>query len=194
MLKNSVLSASALLAAAPAAAFEMSYDTFSIGYEQVEIADIDFSGFSFAGTAALNERIFVLGAYTTVESDDEYGSIFAGFDTVDANVKQLGIGAHSPVSDNVDFVASISYVEEELESTVASADGDGYSLSAGIRARPTRMTELSAAVTRSEIEDEGDTGYAVGGRIFVSPAASIGLAFSSADDVDGTTVSVRFDF
>ncbi|MBR9911146.1 MAG: hypothetical protein GYB33_12430 [Gammaproteobacteria bacterium] len=106
----------------------------------------------------------------------------------------LGVGFHTPVSNIVDFVAILAYAEAEVKTRGLKEDGNGYLVSAGVRSKPTDKLEFAAFINYSDIENESETGYALGARYFVLPPASLGLGYESADDVDVFVFDIRFDF
>jgi hypothetical protein len=171
---------------------DLSYTYVGVAYQTGEIVDEDFAGFGIGGSAAINDSIFVLGQYSSLISDDEFD---VGFGAGDIEVTQFnfGIGFHTPMANNVDFVASLSYVDAEIEYLGVTVDGNGYLLSLGVRGKPTDVLELSAAINYADIEDEGEAGYGVSARFFAAPKISIGLGYGSADDVDTISLDLRFD-
>jgi outer membrane protein W len=171
---------------------ELSYNFVGVGYQQAEILDEDFSGFGFYGSAAINESFFILGGYSTIESDNQF-DIGAGPDDIDVTEFSLGIGFHTPISDTVDFVSTLEYADAEVESSGVSVDGNGYVLSAGVRAMLTDAVEIGGAVNYTDIEDESDTGVGIYGRYYTTDSVSIGVGFSTADDADSLSFDLRLD-
>ena len=171
---------------------DLSYTYVGLAYQTGEVLNEDFSGFGVSGSAALNESIFVIGNYNRMTSDDKYNVGF-GSDDIEVTQFDLGLGFHTPVAKNIDFVASLSYADAEIKYFGNKADGNGYLLNAGIRAKPTEMLEFGAAINYADIEDDGETGYSLSARYFAAPTLSIGLGYGSADDIDTLSLDVRFD-
>lgn len=186
--------ASAALSASYAEESELSYTFVGIAYQTGEIIDEDFGGFGIGGSAAINDSIFVLGQYSSLTSDDEFFN-GVGTDDIEATQFNFGVGFHTPIASNVDFVASLSYADAEFESSGlgVSEDGNGYLVSAGVRGKPTDVLEFGVSINYADIEDEGETGFGVLARFFAAPKISLGLAYGSADDVDTVSFDVRFD-
>ena len=193
MNKTVIVLALAFLVAASARASDLSYTNVSIGYRQGEIADQDHSGAGIFGNFAVSDSLFVSANYSTLESDDEFDIGF-GPSSIDRTSFSLGLGFHTPVSDKADFVTSVAYSDQEAEFSGVTSDGNGYVLSAGVRALPAGNVELSAFVNYADIEDESDTAIAASARYAVSPAVSFGLTFSSADDADVVTLDGQYAF
>ncbi len=185
---SSIVSWSALAADSP-----LSYSNAGIGYMTGDIADVDFSGFGVYGSYALNDSFFVIGDYTSISSDDSFDFGF-GVDDIEATQINVGFGFHTPISDATDFVATLSYADAEVEFFDLTEDGNGYIMSAGVRAKPTQEIELQAFLNYADIEDGSETGYLLGARYFTMPTLSLGLKYGSSDDFDSFSFDVRFDF
>ena len=185
---SSIVSLSALAADSP-----LSYSNAGIGYMTGDIADVDFSGFGVYGSYALNDSFFVIGDYTSISSDDSFDFGF-GVDDIEATQINVGFGFHTPISDATDFVATLSYADAEVEFFDLTEDGNGYIMSAGVRAKPTQEIELQAFLNYADIEDGSETGYLLGARYFTMPTLSLGLNYGSSDDFDSFSFDVRFDF
>ena len=185
---SSIVSWSALAADSP-----LSYSHAGVGYMTGDIADVDFSGFGVYGSYALNDSFFVIGDYTSISSDDSFDFGF-GVDDIEATQINVGFGFHTPISDATDFVATLSYADAEVEFFDLTEDGNGYIMSAGVRAKPTQEIELQAFLNYADIEDGSETGYLLGARYFTMPTLSLGLNYGSSDDFDSFSFDVRFDF
>ena len=185
---SSIVSWSALSADSP-----LSYSHAGVGYMTGDIADVDFSGFGVYGSYALNDSFFVIGDYTSISSDDSFDFGF-GVDDIEATQINVGFGFHTPISDATDFVATLSYADAEVEFFDLTEDGNGYIMSAGVRAKPTQEIELQAFLNYADIEDGSETGYLLGARYFTMPTLSLGLNYGSSDDFDSFSFDVRFDF
>ena len=185
---SSIVSWSALAADSP-----LSYSNAGIGYMTGDIADVDFSGFGVYGSYALNDSFFVIGDYTSISSDDSFDFGF-GVDDIEATQINVCFGFHTPISDATDFVATLSYADAEVEFFDLTEDGNGYIMSAGVRAKPTQEIELQAFLNYADIEDGSETGYLLGARYFTMPTLSLGLNYGSSDDFDSFSFDVRFDF
>lgn len=171
---------------------KLSYTYVGLGYQTGEVLDEDFSGFGIAGSAALNESLYLIGAYSSLSSDDQLDVGF-GADDVDVTQLNFGVGFHTPINTSLDFFTDLSFAKAEIEYLSASEDGNGYLINAGLRGKPTDNFEFGASINYADIEDEGETGYSVSARVFVDPKISLGLGYGSADDVDTVSFNVRFD-
>lgn len=170
----------------------LSYTHIGLSYQSVELLEEDGDGFAISGSMAINDSYFLLGQYSSAASDDEFtdGTVT---DELELTTLGFGIGYHTAIATNTDFVTSLLFVDAEAEFAGASADGDGILIAAGVRAKPTKTLELGAAINYADIENESEVGYSLSARVFPAPTFSLGLGLGSADDVDTVSLDVRFD-
>jgi hypothetical protein len=198
MLKRSIslgsISISMFLALSVSAEeLPLSYSHFEVAYQTGELLDEEYDGLGISGSVAILDSVFLIGSYNSLTSNDEYYYSSYEVDDIELTQFSLGIGAHATIAASSDFLASISYVDNELEFAGLSAEGNGYSVSLGIRTKPSRELELMAQFNYANIEDETETGYNFSARIFPVEKVSFGLMYSSADELDALSLGVRFD-
>ena len=155
----------------------LSYTHVGLSYQTVEVLDEDGDGYAIAGNMAINDSLFLLGQYSSVAIDNELTML------------SLGIGYHTAIATNVDFVTSLSFVGAKTD----FEDSNGSLIAAGIRAKPTRTLELGAAINYIDIENIGEVGYSLSGRVFTAPKFSLGLGLESVANIDRISLDVRFD-
>lgn len=170
----------------------LSYTSVSAAYISAELDDDDFGGFGLSGSVALNETVFLLASYSTLESDDEFTDGFR-VDEIEFDEFSFGVGFHTPIGSNTDFVASVSRVEAEFDFAGDSVDGDGFGVSGGVRSKVSEIVELAAGVTYVDIEDEDETGFSVSARVYAAPQVSFGFGIGTADDTDTFSFDLRLD-
>ena len=105
----------------------------------------------------------------------------------------VGVGWHTGFSENLDFVADLSYVDAEASSGGVSVDETGYGIGAGIRARAGERIELEAGVTYIDL-DSSETALRVGGRYYFSDAFALGAGLAENDGDFSWNVGVRAEF
>ena len=188
MLRSSLLFV--LLAfSANASAQEFDYSWLSFGYGQTELDDIDVDGdgFGIGGSLAIAENFHIFAGYSQSSFD---------FD-VDGTEWGAGIGYNTPLSDVVDFVATLSYeyVEVDAPGLPSSIDDNGFGLGVGLRWWATPKFEVDAGIQDVDLSDSGDdTGFVLGGWYYFTPAFSLGLSGSFTDDATGYSLAGRFFF
>jgi hypothetical protein len=117
---------------------------------------------------------------------------FAHSFSVDVKQWAIGAGLNLPVATDTDFVGRLAYVKAEVEGFRASADGDGYALSAGLRT-VRGPWDLEGAVVYTDVEDEGETTLDLRAQYLFSPEFSVGPTLSLGDNV-GYGVNFRYAF
>jgi len=163
----------------------MSYSAFDVGYLiDVELdgpGNIDGDGFEIGGSYELTDKFYVFGEW-------QDWSLDAG---VDGEQLELGGGFHTPLSNTVDFVATLSYLDAEI----GNGDDDGLGLSGGVRARLSDSFELDGGVRFVDFDEGGnDTGFTVGGRWYFADNMAITARADFFDDVDVLGVGFRVEF
>ena len=189
MLRSSLLFVLlAFSANASAQSQEFDYSWLSFGYGQTELDDIDVDGdgFGIGGSLAIAENFHIFAGYSQASFD---------FD-VDGTELGAGIGYNTPLSDVVDFVATLSYEYVEVEQPqFGSVDDNGFGLGVGLRWWATPKFEVDAGIQYVDLSDSGDdTGLGLGGWYYFTQSFSLGLGASFSDDATGYSLSGRFFF
>lgn len=181
---------SALAIAAPALADGVSYNYIEGNYQRVEFdddfgGDPDGDGFGIGGSFALNDQWHLLASYATADLD-------AG---VDLDQLKLGGGFHTPLTNNVDFVAEFAYVRFDASSGFVSADDDGFGLSLGVRGMAADRLELAGWVDYVDLDDSGDD-TSVRGAAWYNFTETFALGFTAGigDDVNQYGIGARVFF
>lgn len=114
---------------------------------------------------------------------------------MDAEGWQLGAGGHWPLSDRIDGVAKVAYLDQSLEAAGGDVDDQGFLLSAGVRSRPADALELEGALEYVNFDDGGDdTGVALDGRYSVSDQLAAGIRLGLSDNETAVRLYGRFNF
>jgi hypothetical protein len=147
----------------------------------------DVSGFALGGSIAVTDRVHVYASYFDGDADVD------AFDaSIDVKQWTVGAGLNIPVAAGTDFVGRLGYVKAEADAFGYSVDGDGYSLSAGLRAVRARW-DLEGAVVYTDVEDEGDTTLDLSARYEFVDGLSFGPSVSLGND-SAFGVSLRYQF
>ncbi|MEZ5557529.1 MAG: outer membrane beta-barrel protein [Pseudomonadales bacterium] len=184
---SAALLAAGLASAGAAYADDMSYTYVEGGYLMTDIdnVNVDGDGLGIAASAALNEMFFVFGDYATQEFDNN----------IDYDQFQLGLGGHWPITEVLDVVGTVSYVDAELDAGPANADDSGFGLGLGLRGRLTDVVELEGGINYYDLDDAGDdTQFNVGGRYYFTPAFAVGAGVQMGDDFTTWKISARYEF
>ncbi len=186
-----VIVGSLLLAAAPLAAQaeDMSYSYIEAGWVNTNFDgfDEDADGPGVRGSIGFAENFFAFAEYVTQEVD------VLGVD-VDVDQIAVGFGGHLDISDKVNLVGRVGYVE--VDSDDVGVNVDGYLVSAGVRGQVAENFELEGQVVYTDLGSSGgdDTGLGVGGRYFFTKNFAVGAEYQFSDDADTWILGVRFAF
>jgi opacity protein-like surface antigen len=197
--------AAAVIAAlcAPAWAADGPRYTFvGAGYIHTEVDDDgtlgddpDGDGYRFGGSLAVTNIFHVFAGYSDSDLDvDAFGFSI----DVDYSVLSVGGGLNYAVSDTVDLVGQLAYVDAELDVDIpgfgsASEDESGYGIAAGARAMITEVFEVNGGISYVDLgDDSDDTAFHLGAVYNFTPviAGLVGLDFG--DDVTEYGAGLRF--
>ena len=135
------------------------YTYAEAGYTHTDGDLVDGDGASVNISYGATDHIFVKLGYTFQNVDFKMAPGGA-----DADRFQLGLGGHMAVTDNIDAVAAVSFVDVEFTNTggLGNTNEDGFLAEVGVRAMVTKEVELNATVSGLHLGGDDDTGYGVG--------------------------------
>ena len=169
-----------VLFAVPAFAADVNYNYAQFAYMR---ADIDGTseepdGFGIGGSFEVGESWFVVASFAQVEAE-ELG-LSAELDDL-----AIGFGYHTPISDNVDFYGTLSWLRSEVSADgFGSFDDDGFGATIGMRGMVSDQVELSGSIGYSDVGDFGDgTAFGVGLIYNVPDTFGLGINAAFGDDV-----------
>ncbi|MDH4259389.1 MAG: porin [Gammaproteobacteria bacterium] len=183
------MTAGLMLAALPLAshAEDMSYSFVDLGYVETEIDGVGPSadGFALRGSVGFAENYFAFAEYSSQSVSG-----------VDLDITTVGLGGHYGLADNIDLVGRAGWFKVKASTTGASADDDGYLLSAGLRGKVGESVELDGSVIYTDVGGSGgdDTAIAVGGRYFFTKNFAVGAEYQHGSDTSTVLVGVRYSF
>lgn len=190
------LGASTLLLAGAATAQQspFSYNYVQGNVTQGEIGSLDYTSVGAELSLSLTDNVFLKGSVTEGESDDRvFSGPFSG--KLDIQSYTLGLGYHTPINNRTDFVAEASYINNEASFRGFSMDSEGYGIDLGVRSMLTSALELQAALNYVDGSDmDGDIGFSVDARFYLSPKLSLSAGYFEQDEFDGLTASLRYNF
>lgn len=175
---------------ATAYAEDFSYNSVTASYSQIDFDNFNADGDALGinGSMEVGENFFLFGSYSTGDISDNIVSI--DVDTVSA-----GIGYHMPMSDQVDFVGSLSYEYVDFSAAGVSADDNGFGLGAGLRYAANEDFEINGGINYVDYGDGGDdTSFGAGFLYNFAENLSVGVAGEWSDDATGYGIGVRFYF
>lgn len=183
-----VILGSLTLAFAPLAALadDMSYSYLDLGYVETDIDDAPTAdGFGVRGSVGFGANWFVFGEY----SSQELGS-------VDIDQFAVGLGGHYGLTEEMDLVGRVGYVDAEAAVGPFSVSVDGFLVSAGLRGQIGDAFELEGRVDYTDLGDDGgdDTSLAIAGRYFFTDQFAVGAEYATSDDANAIFAGIRWSF
>ncbi len=187
-MKRSIVLFALLAASGTALADGFSYTYLQLNYGTIDIGNmnIDGDGLGLNGSYSITDSLQIVGGYHTADFDS-----FA-----EGTEWSVGLGVRNPLSDTLDVVAAVSYVNVDLATVGINFEPeDGFGLTVGVRAAFTSMIEINAGVSYVDLSDSGDDiGFGAGVLYNLTDTFSIGLSGSWDDDVSSYQVSGRVYF
>ena len=171
---------------ASADGFNYTYGEIGYGIVEIDDVDVDGDGFGIAGSFAIADEFHIFGGYSTASLD---------FD-IDYNQFEVGFGYNKPISDAVDVVATLSYVNVEVDVPgFGSEDDNGFGIGVGLRGMVAPQVELHGGLEYIDLSDSGsDTGFGAGVRYNFNDQFTMGLSGSWTDDVSQYLLTGRLYF
>lgn len=177
---------------AAAHAGDLSYTYAEGGLGRVDVDSIDTGDSYFLGGSLAFGTNWLGFAEYSMSSFDQAGA------DADVDQLQIGFGGHFPMTDSVDFVGKLAYVDESVDVNTpvgsASADENGYMLSAGVRGHALEKLDLMGAVEYVDLGDSDDTGLSLRGLYEFTDMFSLGARVGYSDDATAYGVFARFSF
>jgi outer membrane protein with beta-barrel domain len=193
-VRNLVLAVVALAGMASAQADGLSYSYAEGGFGMVDFDAIndEGDGYFIGGSLGLGTNWLGFVEYGLAEFD------MSGA-TADVEEIQVGFGGHFPMSKSADFVGRIAYVDQSVEVSApgfgsASADENGYMLSAGVRGMALERLDLMGAIEYVDVGDSDDTGLMLRGLYQFTDMFSLGARAGFSDDATEYGLFARFTF
>lgn len=190
-MKHAFVMGALLAVAAPGAALadELRYSDFEVSWIDVSLdgspVDVDGDGLAIEGSYELNKKIFLFGEYQDQSYD--FG--------IDGNALELGAGLHHELSRNLDFVGTLSYLDQEVKAGGFSADDNGLGIGGGIRTWLGTKFQLDAMLKWVDFDEAGsDTGVSVDGRFYFKKTLALSFGTNMTDDVNTLRVGFRAEF
>ena len=150
------------------------------------LLDVDGNGFGISGSYAATDSIHLFGEYQTSELDF----------SVDLDFLEAGVGYHMPVSETLDFVAELGYIQVEIGAPgVPSFDESGLTLGVALRGMIGEALELNGGLDYLHCSDaDGETRIDLGFQYHVTETFSAGASATVWDDINVYKLSARFNF
>jgi hypothetical protein len=181
--------ATALLALPGVSLAEFNYTNVELSYVNVDYRagnlNVDGNGFSVAGAYTIGDDFFVDASY------DNYDFDFG----VDGNVLEVGGGYFYTLNEDLDFIATLSYLETEISTGNFSVSDDGLSLGGGIRAQLGDDFQVDALLKYVNMDEgDSDTSIELRGRYYFSDQYAVIAQFDFGNDFETFSIGIRAEF
>ena len=181
--------AAALLALPGIGRAEFNYTAVDFSYADVKVDvgpfNVDGDGFALGGTYTVSDAFFVGGSY------EDYGLDF----NVDASILEIGGGYFYTFNEDLDFVATFSYVDTEVSSGGLSADDNGLAIGGGVRARLSDRIDVDAMAKITDFDKgDNDSGVELRGRYFFNDDFAVTAQIDLGKDIETMRIGIRKEF
>lgn len=180
----------ALLALLPqaASAAGLSYNFFEVSYIETQLdatpGRINGDGLALAASIVVDQTL----AFVIEHEDVDYAP--------DINVTKLylGLDFHKPNSPTGDVYFGFGLLEVELAAPGIAEHDTGKAFSLGLRSKGSDTTEIYLELTRTDVGNRSDNGYAFGAVLFSNQRISYKLVYRASDDDTSTLLGIRSIF
>jgi len=144
---------------------------------------VDGDGFGINGSFAITDDYYLFVGYSSL-----------GFDfSIDLNQLAVGAGWHSALSPTIDFVATLAYLDAEVDTGFGSVSEDGFGIGAGVRGALNSKFEWEAGLDYSDVGGS-DTSLRLDGRYYFTDTLAAGAGVTVDDDVTIFSIGIRMEF
>lgn len=160
--------------------------SLNYNYLELRFVDVDTNsgdGLRFGGSYDFGNNWLIVGGVTSVEFNNN----------VDATWFEMGPGYVWHYNNDFDFVASLRYVNVDIDNPVFDADDDGVAFSAGTRGFIMPQFEIRGSVNHTTVGDS-DTYLEFAGDYHFNSQFAAGLSLELAGDNDVITIGGRWFF
>jgi opacity protein-like surface antigen len=150
---------------------------------EVDPSSIDGDGFSLGGTFTVADSFFVGGSYEDYDFDRG----------ISGEMLEIGGGYFHNLNPDLDFVATLHFVDVEF--SPGNASDDGLALGGGIRAALSDDIEVDAMLKFVDMDaGDSDTSVELRGRYYFSDEFAVQLQIDLGGDFETIGVGVRAEF
>lgn len=188
----SIVCAGLVMAPLSAGAKGLSYSYAEFGYSNLDADSAEADGVTAKVSFAALDFLHVKAEYSRLFVDDIEG---VSNDDVDIDRFVIGLGGNYSVTDNIDVLATASYVDAQYTGDIKEKD-EGYQVEAGVRAMVGKKLELNASAIHLDVADFSDTGFGAGAVIKLKKKFALSANARHFDEDDQTEffVGLRVNF
>lgn len=167
------------------------YSYAEIGYINIDGDLVEGDGVGVNASFGATDHVFLKFGFSRLFLEDPTSTLES-----DADRFQIGAGAHFGITDSIDVLGAVSYIDVEYSNGVPSESDEGYLAEAGVRAMLSKSLELNATVSALHFDGDDDVGIGVGGVVDVTKNLQASASFRQFQDNDENEffVGVRVEF
>ena len=145
------------------------YTYGELGYRNIDSDLMEGDGFRASFSFGATDHFHVVGDYSRLWIDDMDN---ASSVDVDLDEFKIGFGGHYPITDSIDIVGQVAYVDQEFTGKAVPAgqnfktrindSEEGYEALMYGRIKAGKKFELTPHVAYRDVGDESDTGFGLG--------------------------------
>jgi hypothetical protein len=155
------------------------YSYAELGYINVDADEIEGDGVGVNISFGATDHIFLKFGYDRVWLEESTSSL-----EFDADRFQIGGGMHYGITDTIDVLGAISYVDVEYSNGVPTEADEGYLVEAGVRAMLSKKLELNATLSGLHFDGEDDVGLGIGGVFDITKTFALSGSYNRFDDAE----------
>lgn len=186
---RTLFAALALLALPGLAAADFDYNSAEFGYVDVNYdvgpVDVDGNGFRLAGRYTLADSFFIAGRY------DDYDFDFG----LDGSVLEITGGYFYSFGEDLDFVATLTYVDRQLSVNGFGGDDNGLGVAGGVRSRLSDAIQVDAMLRYVDMDaGDTDTSLELRGRYYFNDSLAVQASASLGGDFETLGIGIHAEF
>lgn len=141
------------------------YTYAELGYQHFDADKYDGNGARVNISYGATDHIFLKMGYARLFVD---ATGLSG--DIDVDRFNIGLGGHMALSDNIDALAVVSYVDNEYSGAISTEADEGYQVDLGVRGMVSKKVELNATASFRHmaltsalgVADDEDMGFELG--------------------------------
>lgn len=167
------------------------YSYAEIGYINIDADQIEGDGAGVNISFGATDHVFLKFGYSRLFMESSNPTV-----DFDADRFQVGGGMHFGITDTIDVLGAVSYLDVEYSNGVPTEADEGYLVEAGVRAMLSKKLELNATASALHFDGEDDVGLGVGGVFDITKNFALSGSYNRFDDAEENEffVGVRMEF
>jgi hypothetical protein len=168
------------------------YNYAEIGYVNIDADHFESDGARVNLSFGATDHVFLKFGYDRQFIDEQSTPPLE----YDADRFQVGGGMHFGITDTIDVLGAVSYLDVEYSNGRPAEADEGYLVEAGVRAMLSKKMELNATLSALHFDGEDDVGLGVGGVFDITKKLALSGSYNRFDDAESNEffIGVRVEF